>query len=170
MKYFPSKGKSGFIVWRFQLQRDDPIPAPWTKVGKERIAMLGLEMQVFIIVCTGHVGYVCYLIIELCLLVILILIFQVPEGYEKKMQTKKSGSSRKRSLKNAVLTERCEPAKKPKIKYSIEKEIALLIKKDVENNKLWNICKDMSEQGKQVILYSSCRESVHTNNCVCFIK
>lgn len=50
VKYFPFKGKSGFIVWRYQLKRDDPVPAPWTKAGKERIDSLGLEMQVYIIV------------------------------------------------------------------------------------------------------------------------
>jgi len=45
VKYWPEKGKSGFIVWRYMLRRDDPVPAPWTKDGKRRIEDLGLVMQ-----------------------------------------------------------------------------------------------------------------------------
>ena len=37
VKYWPEKGKSNFIVWRFLLRRDDPAPAPWTEEGKKRI-------------------------------------------------------------------------------------------------------------------------------------
>lgn len=46
VKYYPEKGKSGFIVWRYLLRRDDNVPAPWTKEGKLRIASLGLEIIV----------------------------------------------------------------------------------------------------------------------------
>jgi len=46
VKYWPEKGKSGFIVWRYLLRRDDPSPAPWTKAGKRRIEELGLTIQV----------------------------------------------------------------------------------------------------------------------------
>lgn len=45
VRYWPDKGQSGFIVWRYLLRRDDPIPAPWTKAGKKRVQELGLEMQ-----------------------------------------------------------------------------------------------------------------------------
>lgn len=45
-KYWPDKGKSGFLVWRYLLKRDDDEPAPWTRDGKERIKKLGLAMQV----------------------------------------------------------------------------------------------------------------------------
>ncbi|XP_044755142.1 E3 ubiquitin-protein ligase UHRF1-like isoform X2 [Coccinella septempunctata] len=31
VKYFSEKGKSGFMVWKYTLRRDDPSPAPWTK-------------------------------------------------------------------------------------------------------------------------------------------
>lgn len=44
VRYYPEKGKSGFIVWRYVLLRDDPIPAPWTDEGKKRIESLGLEI------------------------------------------------------------------------------------------------------------------------------
>ena len=46
VKYWPNKGKSGFLVWRFLLRRDDRSPAPWTKEGKKRMNALDLVMQV----------------------------------------------------------------------------------------------------------------------------
>lgn len=46
VKYWPAKGKSGFLVWRYLLRRDDDEPAPWTRDGKERIKKLGLTIQV----------------------------------------------------------------------------------------------------------------------------
>ena len=46
VKYWPNKGKSGFLVWRFLLRRDDPTPAPWTREGKKRMKELGLAIQV----------------------------------------------------------------------------------------------------------------------------
>lgn len=49
VKYWPDKGKSGFLVWRYLLKRDDDEPAPWTREGKERIKKLGLTMQVEIV-------------------------------------------------------------------------------------------------------------------------
>ena len=45
-RYWMDTGKSGFQVWRYEMRRDDPIPAPWTKQGKLRIQQLGLVMQV----------------------------------------------------------------------------------------------------------------------------
>jgi hypothetical protein len=49
VKYWPEKGKSGFIVWRYLLGRDDPVPAPWTKEGEKRAEQLGLTMPVWVI-------------------------------------------------------------------------------------------------------------------------
>jgi len=46
VKYYPLTGISGFIIWRFVLRRDDPIPAPWTPAGKKRMAELGLKIIV----------------------------------------------------------------------------------------------------------------------------
>jgi hypothetical protein len=46
VKYWAEKGKSGFLVWRYLMKRDDPTPAPWTKAGAKRIKELGLAMQV----------------------------------------------------------------------------------------------------------------------------
>nr|XP_060482628.1 E3 ubiquitin-protein ligase UHRF1 [Panthera onca] len=45
VRYWPEKGKSGFLVWRYLLRRDDAEPGPWTKEGKDRIKKLGLTMQ-----------------------------------------------------------------------------------------------------------------------------
>uniref|UniRef100_H2TMV8 E3 ubiquitin-protein ligase UHRF n=1 Tax=Takifugu rubripes TaxID=31033 RepID=H2TMV8_TAKRU len=54
VKYWPEKGKSGFLVWRYLLKRDDDEPAPWTRDGKERIKKLGLIMQVRL---TGYISF-----------------------------------------------------------------------------------------------------------------
>jgi len=34
--YWPEKGKSGFIVYKYRFRRDDPEPAPWSKEGKKK--------------------------------------------------------------------------------------------------------------------------------------
>ncbi|RZF35109.1 hypothetical protein LSTR_LSTR009415 [Laodelphax striatellus] len=46
VKYYPEKGKSGFIVWRYMLKRDDTAPAPWTKEGKKWIEQHGLNEMI----------------------------------------------------------------------------------------------------------------------------
>lgn len=35
-KYYPEKGKSGFLVWKYLFKRDDDEAAPWTTEGKKR--------------------------------------------------------------------------------------------------------------------------------------
>ena len=49
VRYWPSKGKSGFVVWRYELRRDDPCPAPWTEEGektpKAKKAKLGYKLS-----------------------------------------------------------------------------------------------------------------------------
>merc|ERR1719318_2042713 len=44
VRYWPQKGASGFIVWRYEIRRDDPTPAPWSKEGKKRMEELGYEL------------------------------------------------------------------------------------------------------------------------------
>jgi E3 ubiquitin-protein ligase UHRF1 len=46
VRYWPEKGQSGFIVWRYLLRRDDENPAPWTEEGQKIIEDLGLELTV----------------------------------------------------------------------------------------------------------------------------
>lgn len=44
VKYWPEKGRSGFLVWRYFLRRDDPSPAPWTREGQAQTKKLGLKI------------------------------------------------------------------------------------------------------------------------------
>merc|ERR1712226_1298152 len=37
-------GASGFVVWRYEIRRDDPTPAPWSKEGKKRMEDMGYEL------------------------------------------------------------------------------------------------------------------------------
>lgn len=43
VKYWSEKNDMGLIVWRFLLRRDDPVPAPWTRDGRNRIRRLHLD-------------------------------------------------------------------------------------------------------------------------------
>jgi len=43
VRYWPQKGKAGFIVWRYLFRRDDTSPAPWTKEGQELIETNGYK-------------------------------------------------------------------------------------------------------------------------------
>merc|ERR1712142_956694 len=45
VKYWPEKGQSGFIVWRYLFRRDDPAPAPWTEEGQKRIEEEGFTLN-----------------------------------------------------------------------------------------------------------------------------
>lgn len=44
VKYWPEKGQSGFLVWRYMLRRDDTAAAPWTKAGQAMTNKLGLKI------------------------------------------------------------------------------------------------------------------------------
>ena len=44
VKYWPEKGKKGFIVWRYLFRRDDPSAAPWTEEGKQKMEEQGLSL------------------------------------------------------------------------------------------------------------------------------
>ena len=46
MKFWPEKGRRGFLVWRYLLRRDDAQQAPWSKEGIKRIKALGLKLEV----------------------------------------------------------------------------------------------------------------------------
>nr|XP_015840552.1 PREDICTED: E3 ubiquitin-protein ligase UHRF1 isoform X2 [Tribolium castaneum] len=46
VRYFPQKGKSGFVVWRYLLRRDDTVPAPWAPGGRE-FEMIGIKKLSF---------------------------------------------------------------------------------------------------------------------------
>ncbi len=46
VKYFPITGKSGLLIWRYLLRRDDPEPAPWTEAGQKVIQEKNLKVIV----------------------------------------------------------------------------------------------------------------------------
>nr|AWN02133.1 ubiquitin-like protein [Portunus sp. CY-2018] len=155
VKYWQEKGKSGFKVWRYLLQRDDTTPAPWTKEGRKRIDRLGLTMQY-------PEGYL--------------------EAQEEKKEApaeeendsyqnkkakgkKEKVKNRKRSLeKNNEEEDKNEPVKKRKaLGYSIGKEIEALIGKDNQNCRMWDECKTKLPEG-QVHFLSSVQDKFL---CVC---
>lgn len=88
VKYWPEKGKSGFLVWRYLLKRNDDEAAPWTRDGKERIKKLGLTMQVWRLRFTW-----------LCVLFARLFIFcsvsQYPEGYLEAVAAKEKEKENK---------------------------------------------------------------------------
>lgn len=124
VKYWPEKGKSGFLVWRYFLQRDDPTPPVWTEEGKKRIQQLGLD----------HVIY--------------------PEGHLEAMEAKeqekeKNGGKRKSVVELLQQNKESSTAKKAKkVGYQLEPEIAELIEKDILNRKLWDECKESLDDTK----------------------
>uniref|UniRef100_A0A1B6LJB4 RING-type E3 ubiquitin transferase n=1 Tax=Graphocephala atropunctata TaxID=36148 RepID=A0A1B6LJB4_9HEMI len=130
VKYYPEKGQSGFTVWRFVFRRDDPVPAPWTKEGKERIETLGLEMQY-------PEGYL-----------------EALESKEKVKDTDEDPEMPKSKGKKRILEE--SPNSQPKaatkkvkvVKFSLEDDVLLGIQKDTENEKLWEECKEETCFGK----------------------
>ncbi|KAL1132206.1 hypothetical protein AAG570_010163 [Ranatra chinensis] len=123
VKYYPQKGKSGFIVWRYVLRRDDPSPAPWTSAGKKRIESLGLEMQY-------PEGYLA--------------------AMEKKENDGSIGNFfGKRVLEE---TNKNSPAKKTKILFELDEKSEKCISEDSRNSKLWSSVKESLCLGKQKFL------------------
>uniref|UniRef100_A0A8C7CB19 E3 ubiquitin-protein ligase UHRF n=1 Tax=Oncorhynchus kisutch TaxID=8019 RepID=A0A8C7CB19_ONCKI len=126
VKYWPEKGKSGFLVWRYLLKRNDDEPAPWTRDGKERIKKLGLTMQY-------PEGY---------------LEAQTAKEKEKENKEKENevtetptkGKRKRKSQSNAE--EKLSPTKgtpkKMKVEaYKLTKEQKAWVKGDESNRKLW---------------------------------
>ncbi|XP_047126276.1 E3 ubiquitin-protein ligase UHRF1 isoform X1 [Hydra vulgaris] len=121
VKYWPEKGQSGFIVWRYRLRRDDDSPAPWTKKGKEYIKKMNLEIQY-------PEGYL--------------------EGQAKKEAEKlnsKVEKNAKRKLNDSQEQDDSSDSnstksspKKLKTAYKVETEFLTLIKDDSKNKKIWD--------------------------------
>ncbi|KAG5881112.1 hypothetical protein JTB14_024357 [Gonioctena quinquepunctata] len=135
VKYEPTKGKSGFIVWRFLLRRDDPAPAPWEKGGQE------LDM-------IYPPGYL-----------------EAQEAQEQKKDKEnksKALDKSKRGTKRKIQDSACSkplleffnstPKKKKLQGYELPKEVADLVKNDEENKKLWSECQAVLNEGKQKFL------------------
>ncbi|XP_042271747.1 E3 ubiquitin-protein ligase UHRF1 [Thunnus albacares] len=148
VKYWPAKGKSGFLVWRYLLKRDDDEPAPWTRDGKERIKKLGLVMQY-------PAGY--------------------QKEKENKNEVEEeaatpSKAKRKRKSQGSEST-KTSPAKTPKkVKvevYKLTQEQKALIKGDKPNKKLWDEAMESLSLGpkflnkvEEVFLCICCQEVV----------
>ncbi|KAF7663568.1 hypothetical protein LDENG_00206770 [Lucifuga dentata] len=158
VKYWPEKGKSGFLVWRYMLKRDDDEPAPWTKDGKERIKKLGLTMQY-------PEGYV-----------------EAEAAKEKEKENKNeeeeeeeegtpSKGKRKRKSQGSD-SAKSSPAKttpkKMKMEvYKLTQEQKALIKSDESNKKLWDEAMESLSLGpkflnkvEEVFLCICCQEVV----------
>ncbi|XP_056018667.1 E3 ubiquitin-protein ligase UHRF1-like isoform X2 [Ostrea edulis] len=139
VKYWPEKGKSGFLVWRYLMKRDDPTPAPWTKAGAKRVKELGLAMQY-------PDGY---------------LESQARKEEENEEKSAKKGKrKRKESDSSPVGT----PDKKQKVAaYKIETEQKKRISQDKVNKKLWEEAKEHTSEGGQKFLQKV--EELFT--CIC---
>ncbi|XP_076819888.1 E3 ubiquitin-protein ligase UHRF1-like [Clavelina lepadiformis] len=123
VKYWPEKGKSGFIVWRYLFRRDDKEPAPWTKQGKKKIKELGLTMQY-------PDGYL--------------------EAQKNANNDENEKQGKKRKRKSSIETDLTK--KKKLAQYVMSADIQKLMKSDVENHKLWNEVKECTKEGQKVFL------------------
>ncbi|XP_069677651.1 E3 ubiquitin-protein ligase UHRF1-like [Periplaneta americana] len=155
VKYYPEKGKSGFIVWRYLLRRDDDNPAPWTAEGKKLIKLHGLEKPL------------------------------VPEGFleanEKKIKSGKSlvskqetkkQSSEQRKRPRDILKDSASLSPSNKrvkvVEFKLDSDLRTLISQE-ENAKLWESCNQYLKQGKQkyiekvaeAFMCICCQELVH---------
>ncbi|XP_014836021.1 PREDICTED: E3 ubiquitin-protein ligase UHRF1 [Poecilia mexicana] len=146
-KYWPDKGKSGFLVWRYLLKRDDDEPAPWTREGKERIKKLGLVMQY-------PAGY------------------QKEKENKNEVEEEETPSKAKRKRKSpeseSPKTSPAKTNKKIKVEvYKLSQEQKSLIKNDQKNKKLWDEAMESLSLGpkfltkvEEVFLCICCQEVV----------
>lgn len=126
MKYYPDTGKSGFRVWRYVLRRDDPVPAPWTKEGKERITLLGLKLLY-------PDGYL--------------------EAMKKTDSNSKKRPAL--ADPEDITTSKGKRSQFKKFKqetYKMEDKLINLIKEDKLNTKLWDECSAAISEGKSMFL------------------
>nr|XP_014342612.1 PREDICTED: E3 ubiquitin-protein ligase UHRF1 [Latimeria chalumnae] len=139
VKYWPEKGKSGFLVWRYLLKRDDEEAAPWTKEGEKRIKKLGLTMQY-------PEGYL-----------------EAVANKEKEKENKNdeefemaSKGKRKRKSKtedevDSSLSPKGSPKKLKVEAYKLTPEQKTLIKEDEQNKKLWSSAMDALKEGPKFL-------------------
>ncbi|KAG5847197.1 hypothetical protein ANANG_G00123460 [Anguilla anguilla] len=160
VKYWPEKGKSGFLVWRYMLKRDDDEPAPWTRDGKERVKKLGLSMQY----PEGYLEAVAAKEKE--------KENKMEEEEEEEKEVTDTPSKGKRKRKSQLEGKK-SPAKntpkKSKVEtYKLTAEQKALIKEDELNKKLWDEAMESLKQGpkflskvEEVFLCICCQEVVY---------
>ncbi|KAK4872140.1 hypothetical protein RN001_016264 [Aquatica leii] len=126
VKYYPEKGKSGYLVWKYLLRRDDPSPVPWSKDAEE---------------------------FELI----------YPDGYTEAqaVKLKKDKKSSKRSQSPSSPPGHLK--KKKAETFTLDEEIMELINNDTVNDKLWSVCKEMLENGRNAF-FAKVEE---TFMCIC---
>ncbi|XP_032937855.1 E3 ubiquitin-protein ligase UHRF1 isoform X2 [Catharus ustulatus] len=124
VKYWPETGKSGFLVWRYLLRRDDEEPAPWTKEGKDRMKKLGLTMQY----PEGYLEAVANKDKE-----------KENNGDDEFDTPGKGKRKRKSGGEESLITSPVGSPKKTKVEpYKLTSQQKSLIKSDEANEKLWN--------------------------------
>jgi len=123
VKYWKEKGKSGFYVWRYELKRDDPAPAPWTDEGK-RLAEEGGYSEV--IVPEGHAEAMRMKEEEKLL--------KLGKGGEKRPKTDSPNKEGSKSDDEATGQPK---AKKVKASYKIGSDIKKAMQADKKNERLW---------------------------------
>ncbi|NWV55300.1 UHRF1 ligase, partial [Daphoenositta chrysoptera] len=125
VKYWPETGKSGFLVWRYLLRRDDEEPAPWTKEGKDRMKKLGLTMQY----PEGYLEAVANKDKE------------KENNGDDEFDTPGKGKRKRKSAggEEKLVTSPAGTPKKTKVEpYKLTSQQKSLIKSDEANEKLWN--------------------------------
>ncbi|KAF7280152.1 hypothetical protein GWI33_006328 [Rhynchophorus ferrugineus] len=129
VKYYPEKGKSGYIVWRYMLRRDDPAPAPWEPKAK-KYEMIYPE------------GY---------------LEFEEAKRRKEEQENKKTTTSKspKKGLKRKPITSTLNDIfnKKKKLdEFKLDEEVEKAIEDDEVNIKLWQDCTTTVKDGKKAFL------------------
>lgn len=150
VKYYPVKGNSNFIVWRYHLRRDDEAPAPWTKEGKKRIKELGLQM-----------------------------IYPEGYEEAQAAKNAKEAKDNNKSLKRKVDTESDAQSevKKMKNEYKLPSAVQEPMSKDTIHSSVWDEVKTLCKDGQKEVLEHLqekflciiCQELVHkpiTLDCV----
>ncbi|XP_053559147.1 E3 ubiquitin-protein ligase UHRF1 [Bombina bombina] len=160
VKYWPEKGKSGFLVWRYLLRRDDDEPAPWTKDGKERMKKLGLTMQY-------PEGYLESLASKER---------EKENQSEDELETPSKGKRKRKSDKSEISVSNGTPKKTKIESYKLSQEQKSLIKSDVANSKLWGDVMEFLKEGpkflakvEETFLCICCQEVVYepiTTECL----
>jgi len=140
-RYWQRKGKSGFKVWQYEFERDDPEPAPWTRKGKDYIKKHNLQME---------------------------WPDQAPnlkrKSDNKSLKKFDDGSS---SSEQSALS---PPNKRVKSQsYTIPDDIMKLIMKDTLNERLWNDVQIKAKEGVKAF-YSRIQENFKCCICVCILS
>ncbi|XP_067677716.1 E3 ubiquitin-protein ligase UHRF1-like [Haliotis asinina] len=141
VKYWPEAGKSGFLVWRYLLRRDDPTPSPWSAAGKKRIKQMGFEMQY-------PDGY---------------QEAQALKDKEKEEAAEATPKGRGRKKRKAEDSPVSTPKKAKVSQFKIESEQLDKIKEDNVNKKLWEEVMEFTKEGRPKFI----QKMEETFICIC---